>query len=169
MKWLVIILSCYVGALFGYAVQTGSEDFLGDPPQYSTFEDMISLFSKLHDAHPEIVKLHSIGKSAQNRDLVAIEISSEVEERRLLKPMFKFVGNMHGDEVVGYQLLIYLAQYLVNNYGVLDRVTRLINSTDIFLMPTMNPDGLHEAKVNKLWMNKNGINSNFDLFIGRAL
>jgi carboxypeptidase D len=46
------------------------------------------------------------------------------EERALGKPMFKWVANMHGNEVVGRQLVIMLAKYLVTNYGQDDRITR---------------------------------------------
>lgn len=53
--------------------------------------------------------------------------------------MFKFVANMHGDETIGRQLMIYLAEYLVNNYGKVPAVTQLVDSTDIYLMPSMNP------------------------------
>ena len=58
-----------------------------------------------------------------------------------MEPMFKYVGNMHGNEVVGRQLLIYLAEFLANGYGRDARITQLINTTEIFLLPSLNPDG----------------------------
>jgi carboxypeptidase D len=46
--------------------------------------------------------------------------------------MFKWVANMHGNEVVGRQLVIIMAKYLLINYGQDDRITRLFqNNLDI--------------------------------------
>ena len=45
--------------------------------------------------------------------------------------MVKYVGNMHGDETVGREILLALAEYLVKNYGVVDRVTELLDSTEV--------------------------------------
>ena len=66
--------------------------------------------------------------------------------RRLGKPMFKWVANMHGNEAVGRELVIQMAQYLLQNYGRDDRVTQLVNGTDLWLMPSLNPDGFERAK-----------------------
>lgn len=44
-------------------------------------------------------------------------------------------------------MLIYLAQYLLDNYNVLREITSLVNTTDIWLMPSMNPDGYNRSKV----------------------
>ena len=45
--------------------------------------------------------------------------------------MVKYVGNMHGDETVGRAILLALAEYLVKNYGAVDRVTELLDSTEV--------------------------------------
>lgn len=47
---------------------------------------------------------------------------------------------------VGRQLLVYLAEYLVKNYGIIPEVTKLVDTTDIYLMPSMNPDGFSKSK-----------------------
>lgn len=116
-------------------------------PKYTHYDKLQELFKNLENDYPDLAKVHSIGKSVKRRDLLVLEISENVNKRRLGEPMVKYVANMHGDESVGRELLIYLAQYLLQNYGRNERVTELVNSTDIFLMPSLNPDGFENSTV----------------------
>ena len=45
--------------------------------------------------------------------------------------MVKYVANIHGDEAVTRELLLALAQHLVWNYGTNQRVTQLLNNTEV--------------------------------------
>ena len=61
------------------------------------------------------------------------QYSSELTKwgKETFRPMVKYVANIHGDEAVTRELLLALAQHLVWNYGTSQRVTQLLNKTEV--------------------------------------
>lgn len=132
--------------------ETGSERSVLNVQSYMNHDELSNYLLHLQEKHPQLAALHSVGKSVEGRDLWALEIRAGVKSPRPLgQPMVKLIANMHGDESVGREMLIYLATYLLNNYGYLPQITGLLNRTDIFLMPSMNPDGFQRSKVIDGW------------------
>ena len=126
---------------------------------YHNYTAVENLFTRLEKEYPELARLYSIGRSVQNRELYVLRITSDMnniaktteDQKSTLafslsnKPMFKYVANMHGNEAIGRELVVALAQHLLYNFGSDDRVTRLVTETDLWLMPSLNPDGFEAA------------------------
>ncbi|KAL0114982.1 hypothetical protein PUN28_010506 [Cardiocondyla obscurior] len=149
---LALVVCAAVALANGYSLHHVAEQQRdGDyvTTSYTHYEDLRRLFDSLAERYPHLARVFSIGKSVEGRDLLVLEISENVGHRNLGEPMVKYVANMHGDEAVGRELLIILAQYLLDRYGKDDRITRLVNQTDIYLMPSMNPDGFETSLEGK--------------------
>ncbi|CAG9538293.1 unnamed protein product [Cercopithifilaria johnstoni] len=91
--------------------------------------------------YPNITWLYSIGESVRNKTLWVLAISKSPRIHRLGVPEIKFVANMHGNEVVGREVMLYLIALLCENYGKNRYLTNLVNNVRIHIMPSINPDG----------------------------
>lgn len=89
----VFLLSCNLVLAF---TTPEKQDFLNEEPHYHSEEELLTLLARLSKKYPTLAKVHSLGISSDGRDLSVIQISNNVGRRDLLKPMFKYVANMHG-------------------------------------------------------------------------
>ncbi|XP_025146344.3 carboxypeptidase Z [Bubalus bubalis] len=123
----------------------------GHPPTFIQFThhsyaQMVRVLRRTAARCAHISKTYSIGRSFDGRDLLVIEFSSRPGQHELMEPEVKLIGNIHGNEVAGREMLIYLAQYLCSEYLLGNpRIQRLLNTTRIHLLPSMNPDGYEVA------------------------
>ncbi|KAG9342631.1 hypothetical protein JZ751_016068, partial [Albula glossodonta] len=93
------------------------------------------------------------------RDLWVLVLGKYPNEHKIGIPEFKYVGNMHGNEVVGRVLLLHLIEHLTQGYLSDPEVTRILNSTRVHILPSMNPDGF-EASDRDCMFNKHGVDLN---------
>ncbi|XP_061682787.1 carboxypeptidase D [Syngnathoides biaculeatus] len=132
--------------------------------RHHNYADMELFLRKYSGEFPSIAHLYSIGRSVEGRELYVMVISDNPTVHEHGEPEFKYVGNMHGNEVVGRELLLNLIEYLCLNYGTDREVTELVNNTRIHIMPSMNPDGYEVANEGDVRSTRGRNNSNnFDL------
>ena len=109
---------------------------------YRNNQELQDHLQTLQNSNSNIAKYFTIGKSVEGRDIFGIRITSGADlERKLLKASVALIGNMHGNEVVCREVLTHLATVLVRGYEEDSRIQALLDSVEIQIIPTLNPDG----------------------------
>lgn len=115
--------------------------------KHHDYEELTWFLKYFAKKYPDITKLYSIGYSVQNRKLWVMEISDSPGKHELGRPELKYIGNIHGNEVTGRELLLLFIKYLCENYKRDQEVKDLVDTTAIHILPSMNPDGYERAAV----------------------
>ena len=110
------------------------------PSGYHNYAELTQFLQDLANTYPNLSRLISLGQSVQGRELWAIHITDnpDIEED---EPEFKYISTIHGDEPVGTELCLSLAQYLLQNYTSDPHIRNLVDEISIWIVPLMNPDG----------------------------
>lgn len=111
---------------------------------FNRWHDVTELTSdlrRLEAAFPKFLKLRSIGKSAEGRDLMLMTINNPATGPESSKAGMYIEANVHGNEIQGGEVCLYTIWYLMENYGRIADVTRLVDERVFYIIPTVNPDG----------------------------
>ncbi len=106
-----------------------------------TYEQVTSLLQGYASAYPSWVKLESIGKSIEGRDMWLVTLNNPATGPDRAKPAMYVDGNTHANEVQGTEATLYTLDFLLQNYGKLDRITELLDRAAFYFVPMVNPDG----------------------------
>jgi hypothetical protein len=111
---------------------------------FNRWHDVGELYAdmkRLQAAFPKFLKLESIGKSFDGRDLMLMTVNNPATGPEAGKAAMYIEANIHGNEIQGGEVCLYTIWYLMENYGRLDDVTRLVDERVFYIIPTVNPDG----------------------------
>lgn len=94
----------------------------------------------LEIAYPQFMKIMSLGKTYQGRDIWAVILNNPKTGPAEHKPGYYIDGNIHGNEIQGTEVVLYTIWFLLKNYGKTEYATRLLDEKAFYFIPTMNPD-----------------------------
>ena len=118
---------------------------------YYTLEQVYDAVQAINTAYPDLTKVEEVGKSEEGRPLYAVTVNNPKTGPALAKPGIYVDGNIHGNEIQGGEICLYLLDYLLGNYGKNKDVTELVDKNVFYVIPVVNTDGrwhfFHDANT----------------------
>lgn len=115
---------------------------------YYTLSEAMAELDTMIALYPSIISQKvQIGISIEGRPIYAIKISDNphVDEN---EPRVLYTAIHHSQEPASLQQLIHFMYFLLENYGSNSEVTYLVNNTELYFIPVINPDGYEYNRTN---------------------
>lgn len=147
--------------LFLFAVVSCSDggDETNVTYQYHTPGEIETFLDEIKLKYPDITSIETVGYSESGRVIKALIISDNPESLEG-EPAVRLTGGIHGNEMMGVELLLRFIEYLTSNYSSNSIVKNIVDSRYICIIPVLNPDGL--ARKRRYNDNDVDLNRNFN-------
>ncbi|KAK9873378.1 hypothetical protein WA026_022183 [Henosepilachna vigintioctopunctata] len=131
--------------------------------QYELEEILYALSENVTD--PIQARIYSIGKSTEGRDLLVFELTAARNNSNIV-PNIQLIGNIHGNEPPGREILLHFIEYLIDNYHKEELIRWLLDNSRLHILPCLNPDGFNVAEPGDC-VGINGRNNAKDMDLNR--
>ncbi|EHR51265.1 putative carboxypeptidase [Saccharomonospora marina XMU15] len=115
-------------------------DFPAGDEGYHTYAEVTSELEATREEHPAVARLSSVGTSHEGRTLHLLKISDNVAQDED-EPEVLFTCNQHAREHLTTEMCLRIVQRFTDGYGSDETVTALVDSREIYVIPSVNPDG----------------------------
>ncbi|MCR4949853.1 MAG: zinc carboxypeptidase [Solobacterium sp.] len=108
---------------------------------YYKYDEIKSNIEYFTEKYPDLVKAEVNCVTLEGRNQYAVTITNQKTGDALSKPGWYLDGNIHAGEVTSCMAAMHTMDYLITNYGEVDEVTKLLDTTTIYIIPRVTPDG----------------------------
>ncbi len=135
------------------------EEKVGFRDDFHSYSQMTNELQNITAMYPGITNLYNLGTSVQGRTIWGLKITDypDLEEN---EPEVRIAGLHHGNELMSVELPLLLAWHLVENYTLDGYISGLVNATEIWIIPMVNPDGREATPPTR--RNANNVDLNRD-------
>ncbi len=109
--------------------------------RYYQLDEITAGLKALNKAYPALTTLEEIGKSDEGRSLYAMTVNNPKTGSPLDKPGIYIDGNIHGNEIQGGDISLYLLDFVLGSYGRNKEITELVDRITFYVVPVVNVDG----------------------------
>lgn len=113
--------------------------------RYYHYDDLTRILQAYAQEYPSIVRLDSIGKSYEGRDIWVATITNFASGTDTEKPAVWVDGNIHASEVSASSACLHLIHTLTSGYGTDERITQVLDTRTYYVCPRISPDGAEWA------------------------
>ena len=117
--------------------------------RFYRYHELTQLLQEYANEFPNLVKLDSLGKSFEGRDIWIVTVTNFSTGPDKEKPAFWVDGNIHATEVSASSACLYHLNKLVLEYGKDELITRCLDTRVFYICPRLNPDGAEWALAEK--------------------
>jgi len=117
--------------------------------RFYRYNQLTRLLKDYVKEYPNLLRLESIGKSHEGRDVWLITATNFKSGEAADKPAFWVDGNIHASEVTTSAAALYLIDSLIRRYQKDDNVKRALDTRAFYIVPRVNPDGAEWALADK--------------------
>ncbi|GGM04741.1 M14 family metallopeptidase [Micromonospora yangpuensis] len=104
--------------------------------------------------YPKLTKVETIGRSVQGKPILALKVTKDAQTLADgARPSVLYAGTQHAREWITPEMNRRLMHHVLDNYGKNQEITRLVNTTELWFLPVLNPDGYDHTFTpgNRLW------------------
>ena len=114
--------------------------------KYNELTRLVKAFAK---EYPNLIRLESIGKSHEGRDVWLVTATNFKSGSDAEKPAFWVDANIHASEVTTCTAALHLIHSLVTKYKSDANIKRVLDTRAFYIVPRVNPDGAEWALADK--------------------
>lgn len=145
-----------VGSLVttGSASRTWAAVSLLYPSHFHDFAELDQEIDHFAAQAPQLIDVEVIGQSYEGRDIVCLRLTNELSGEQKAKTLV--VAHHHGREQITIEMALRFLLHLLNGYGVDPAITSYLDTEEVYVIPSLNPDALDRVvDGGNHWLRKN--------------